>query len=120
MPSRSLSPLTPALSRKGRGTGRGRCNRVLSPPPHPLADAVMLRRELAKASSQGEGQDEGARHFHGFESLQLLNLPVALLAPAIEDIGWKVRIALGVEPEFSERGIELGGVQSIHHFRSVR
>jgi hypothetical protein len=29
-------------------------------PPHPLADAVMLSCELAKASSPGEGQDEGA------------------------------------------------------------
>jgi len=36
------------------------CYGVPSPPPHPLADAVMLSCELAEASSPGEGQDEGA------------------------------------------------------------
>ena len=47
-------PLTQPSPARGVGAGRSRCNGVPSPPPHPLADAVMLSCGVAKASSPGE------------------------------------------------------------------
>jgi error-prone DNA polymerase len=77
----TLEALSPS-PQPSEGVGRARCNGVPSPPPHPLADAVMLSCELAEASSPGEGQSEGMRppkHNHA------LRLGFRLIAGLRED-----------------------------------
>jgi hydrogenase expression/formation protein HypC len=47
----------------GRGGNVAPVDRASPLQPHPLADAVTLSGELAKASSLGEGQGEGLSHW---------------------------------------------------------